>query len=135
VFCTAPANLHDRESSAELLRAAEHFAARRPVPLDALAGAGRTRVPATAEQLRRLEGLHSVRAPRPASDAVRRSKPPGGRRSRWPVAARFTREGLACRPGCQAHGRRLLSSTAMTRRAAAGARAEPSCYFPACSNL
>ncbi len=128
VFCTAPANLHDRESSAELLRAAEAFAARRAVPLDALQGAGRTRVPATAEQLRRLEGLHSVRTPRPGPNstltcaAVRRSTPP--REATLPSArgcAFHRKEALHAAPAA-AHAAGGCLRLLMTRRSRGGCR-------------
>jgi len=59
-FCTAPANLHDTDSAAELLRFANSFAARQPVLLD-VSRAGSVRVPGTAEQLRTLETRHNVR--------------------------------------------------------------------------
>ena len=58
-FCTAPANLHDTDSAAELLRFASSFAARQPVLLD-VSRAGSVRVPNTAEQLRTLETRHNV---------------------------------------------------------------------------
>ena len=58
-FCTAPANLHDTDSAAELLRFAASFAARQPVLLD-VSRAGSVRVPRTAEQLRTLETRHNV---------------------------------------------------------------------------
>ena len=59
-FCTAPANLHDTDTLAELLRFANSFAARQPVLLD-MSRAGSVSVPKNAEQLRTLETHHNVR--------------------------------------------------------------------------